>query len=70
MVYSKDTFKYSVHYFYDEVEDEQALEQGIGEFESQVTTYKVKPRTKYALDYVENLPLTIGTDVSKNVINV
>ena len=70
VVYSKDTFKYSVHYFYDEVEDEQALEQGIGEFESQVTTYKVKPRTKYALDYVENLPLTIGTDVSKNVINV
>ena len=70
VVYGKDTFKYSVHYFYDEVEDEQALEQGIGEFESQVTTYKVKPRTKYALDYVENLPLTIGTDVSKNVINV
>ena len=70
VVYSKDTFSYSVHYFYDGIEDVQALESGIGEFESQVTTYKEKLRTKYALDYVENLPLTIGTDISKNVINV
>ncbi|MCD7992705.1 MAG: doubled motif LPXTG anchor domain-containing protein, partial [Clostridia bacterium] len=70
VVYSKDHFGYSVHYFYDEVEDEQAVERGNEEFGSLVSTYKEKTNGRYVLDYVENLPLTIGTDVSTNIINV
>lgn len=65
-----DEYGYSVHYFYDEVEDEDEAEPGNGLYGSQVTTYKGKPRTKYALDRVENLPLTIGAEVTENVINV
>ena len=70
ITFTKNTFGYSVHYFYDEVEDEDEAETGNGLYGSQVTTYEGKPRTKYALDRVENLPLTIGAEVTENVINV
>ncbi len=63
-----DEYGYSVHYFYDEVED--GVKLGSGEFGSQVTAYEDRPRDNYVLDYVENLPLTISADESKNVINV
>ena len=67
----KANFAYSVEYYYDGIQDENAKVTGeTAEFESQITNYTEKLKDGYELDKVENLPLTISATPENNVIKV
>ncbi len=68
--YIKDNFDYTVKYFYDGVENTEKAETVSAEFGSQITTYEDKVIDGYKLDKTENLPLTISSNASNNVIKV
>ena len=68
--YVKNTFGYTVEYYYDGVIDTSKTESGTALFESQITTYTDKNITGYKLEKTENLPLTIGANPDNNVIKV
>lgn len=70
-IYYRRPYGYTVEYYYDDVKDEDATV--IGERQmcgTKINTYTQKPKDGYELDRVENCPLTIRTDESKNVIKV
>lgn len=77
--YEKQSYAYSVHYFIDEVEDDNLKEDGTALYGATVDSYPDKCPTGYKLTIAKAYgkdvslaeePLVIGTDVSKNVINV
>ena len=68
--YRANTYGYSVEYFYDGVKDESATENKTSQFNTIVNSYDSKEKTGYKFEKTENLPLTITTDASKNVIKV
>ena len=70
-IYYRRPYGYTVEYYYDDVKDEDATV--IGERQmcgTKINTYTQKPKDGYELDRVENFPLTIQADESKNVIKV
>ncbi len=67
---AKVYYDYTVVYYYDDVLANEKTETGTGVFGTQVTEYTAKLEDGYALDYVENLPLTISANAEENVIKV
>ena len=72
-IYYRRPYGYTVEYYYDDVKDEDATV--IGERQmcgTKINTYTPKSKVGYELDETKTtkLPLTIGTDESKNVIKV
>ena len=68
--YIKDTFKYSVEYYYDGEINEDNTEEYTATFQDKITEYQDKNITGYRLDKTENLPLTISANEEENVIKV
>ena len=68
--YRANTYGYSVEYYYDGVKDESATLNKLAQFNTKVNTYDPKEKPGYKFEKTENLPLTITTDASKNVIKV
>ena len=68
--YRANTYGYSVEYYYDGVKDESATENKTSQFNTIVNSYDSKEKTGYKFEKTENLPLTITTDASKNIIKV
>lgn len=70
-IYYRRPYGYTVEYYYDDVKDKDATV--IGESQmcgTKINTYTPKLKDGYELDRVENCPLTIQADESKNVIKV
>ena len=70
-IYYRRPYGYTVEYYYDDVKDKDATV--IGESQmcgTKINTYTPKLKDGYELDRVENCPLTIKADESKNVIKV
>ena len=77
--YDRNEYNYTVHYFYSGVENSQMMETASARYESEISEYIDKNINGYKLDKAKalndqgeeiNLPLVIGVDESKNVINV
>ena len=68
--YRANTYGYSVEYYYDGVKDESATLNKLAQFNTKVNSYDPKEKPGYKFEKTENLPLTITTDASKNVIKV
>lgn len=68
--YEKDTFTYEVRYYFNRELDESLTEKGTALFGDNITSYTDKVKEDYTLETVENLPLVISEDESKNIINV
>ena len=68
--YRANTYEYSVEYYYDGVKDESATLNKSAQFNTKVNSYDPKEKPGYKFEKTENLPLTITTDASKNVIKV
>ena len=68
--YRANTYGYSVEYYYDGVKDESATLNKSAQFNTKVNSYDPGEKTGYKFEKTENLPLTITTDASKNVIKV
>ena len=69
--YVKDSFDYTVEYYYDGIKDDSKTEGPTkAEFASQITSYTDKNIDGYKLDKTENLPLTITSNSANNVIRV
>ena len=62
--------RYTVKYYYDGVEDENAREVHEAIVNTEISTYKEKNKTGYHKKEVEGLPLEINSDETKNVIKV
>ena len=70
MYYVKDTFNYTVKYYYNEILDNSATETNSGLYGDVVNSYTDKVKDGYVLDKVDNLPLTISEISDNNLINV
>ena len=68
--YRVNTYGYSVEYYYDGVKDESATLNKSAQFNTKVNSYDPGEKPGYKFEKTENLPLTITTDASKNVIKV
>ena len=68
--YVKDTFNYTVKYYYDNILDTNATETNSGLYGDVVNSYTDKVKDGYVLDRVDNLPLTISEISDNNLINV
>lgn len=68
--YVKDSFGYTIQYFYDNVMDNSKTVTGSALFGSQVITYPDKNITGYKVDKTEGLPLTITSNPDNNTIKV
>ena len=68
--YRANTYGYSVEYYYDGVKDESATLNKLAQFNTKVNSYDPGEKPGYKFEKTENLPLTITTDASKNVIKV
>lgn len=68
--YVKDSFGYSIEYYYDNTIDTSKTVTGTGVFGSQITTYPDKVIDGYKLGSTDNLPMTITSDEDENVIKI
>ena len=68
--YEKNTFTYEVRYYFNRELDESLTEKNVALFGEKITSYTDKVKEDYTLETVENLPLVISEDESKNIINV
>ena len=68
--YVKDTFNYTVEYYYDEVKDEEKTDNLSATYGEEITTYTEKLKDGYKFDKVENLPLIVTENLENNVIKV
>ena len=66
----RDSYDYTVEYYYDGVKDESATETYYGQYSEEITNYEEKLKDGYKLQRTENLPLTITGDSNTNVIKV
>ncbi|MBQ7087360.1 MAG: VWA domain-containing protein [Clostridia bacterium] len=69
VIYVKDSFAYTVEYYYDGVKDDSKTDSFTAEYESVVETYEDKNITGYIWEK-DNAPLTISANASENVIRV
>ena len=70
LYYDRDMHSYEVHYFYDNVEDEDAIESDTVKFGTVIEEYEDKVIDGYVLDKAEGTPLTVSSDDKNNIINV
>ena len=63
-------YNYTVEYYIDNVKKDSMTETGKADFGSEINSYPDKCPDGYALEKTANLPLTIGVNVSANVIKV
>ena len=68
--YVKDTFGYTVEYYYDGEPDSSKTVSESATFNSIISSYPAKGRTGYKLSGTENLPLTVSAKAEDNVIRV
>ena len=68
--YKKASYTYEVRYYFNRELDESLTEKGTALFGDKITSYTDKVKEDYTLETVENLPLVISEDESKNIINV
>ena len=68
--YVKWEFDYTVNYYYDGVLDEENTETKVATFGDLIDSYIDKVKDGYRLETVENIPLRVVDDPSKNIINV
>ena len=69
-VWQINTYSYTVEYYIDGTKNDSLTETGSADFGAVINSYTNKCPNGYKLDKAENLPLTIGTDESANVIRV
>ena len=69
-IYYRRPYGYTVEYYYDGVKDGDKTVTGSAWCKEKITQYEDKPEVGYEFEKTKNLPLTIGTDESKNVIKV
>ena len=69
-IYYRRQYGYKVEYYYDDVKDDKKTETGSAWCKDVIEEYIDKTPDGYEHEKTENLPLTIGTDESKNVIKV
>lgn len=71
-IYYRRQYGYKVEYYYDDEKDDKKTVTGSAWCNEKITQYTDKPKVGYELDKTKTtkLPLTIGTDESKNVIKV
>ena len=63
-------YDYSIEYYYDNEKDETATVTGKAKYESIINNYTDKKKDGYVFEKVENNPLTITNDPSKNIMKV
>ena len=63
-------YDYSIEYYYDNKKDETATVTGKAKYESIINNYTDKKKDGYVFKKVENKPLTITKDSSKNIMKV
>lgn len=63
-------YNYTIEYYYDNEKDETATVTGKAKYESIINNYTDKKKDGYVFEKVENKPLTITNDSSKNVMKV
>lgn len=63
-------YDYSIEYYYDNKKDETATVTGKAKYESIINNYTYKKKDGYVFEKVENKPLTITKDSSKNIMKV
>ena len=68
--YVKDTFGYTVEYYYDGMKAGGETVHETALFDSQIDTYPDKCPAGYRLEKTENLPLTVSAKAEDNVIRV
>ena len=68
--YVKDTFAYTVEYYYDGMKAGGETVHETALFDSQIDTYPDKCPAGYRLEKTENLPLTVSAKAEDNVIRV
>ena len=68
--YVKNTFKYTVEYYYDGKIDEERTKEYTAIYQDKITEYEDKNITGYKLEKTENLPLTITEKEENNVIKI
>ena len=68
--YKKASYTYEVRYYFNRELDESLTEKNVALFGDKITSYTDKVKEDYTLETVENLPLVISEDESKNIINV
>ena len=69
-VWKINTYNYTVEYYIDGTKDDSKTENSTADFGTVIDSYTNKCPTGYKFEKHENLPLTIGTDESANVIKV
>ena len=69
-VWQINTYNYTVEYYIDGIMDDSKTENSTADFGAVIDSYLNKCPDGYKLEKEENLPLTIGTDESANVIRV
>ena len=69
VVYGKDTYGYTIKYYYDGVFDNTKTETLTAQFGDEIREYTDKPGDDYCLDY-DTAPITISANVNANVIEV
>lgn len=69
-IYYRRQYGYKVEYYYDGVKDDKKTETGSAWCKDVIRQYTDKTDAGYEHEKTENLPLTIGTNESKNVIKV
>ena len=76
VVYKKDTFKYTVEYYYNGVLDGEATEEFTAEYLREISDYPAKPKEGYVFEHADTkdsdgvLPLVVTEVVANNVIRV
>ena len=66
----RDSYDYTVEYYYDGIKDESTTETYYGQYSEKITNYEEKLKDGYKLQRTENLPLIITGDSNTNVIKV
>ena len=69
VVYGKDTYGYTIKYYYDGVFDNTKTDTLTAQFGDEISAYTDKAGDDYCLDY-DTAPITISANVNANVIEV
>ena len=68
--YKIKEYQYQIKYYYDGILDETKTDSFRVPYGTEIATFKDKVLPGYKLEKEENTPLKVGTDESKNIINV
>ncbi|MEA5050132.1 MAG: InlB B-repeat-containing protein [Oscillospiraceae bacterium] len=69
IVYAKDSFAYTIEYYYNGSRNDALTEHGSAEFGSKITVYPEKSGG-YVFSRVEGIPMTVSAIAEQNVIRV